>query len=104
MELQANELRIGNYIDLDGVLCIVREIHSGGVIVFIPETDEEIWIDLFQFTGLSLNEEWLLKLGLINEYGVFCLPDEDVFGFNPVTDGFELITYNNEDTTNTECI
>lgn len=61
--MTANELRIGSIIDFDGMKSIVKEIDNQGVVVFIKETDETEWIDLFQFTPITLTEEILLKSG-----------------------------------------
>lgn len=61
--MEASELRIGSIIDFDGMKSIVKEIDNQGVVVFIKETDETEWIDLFQFTPITLTEEILLKCG-----------------------------------------
>jgi hypothetical protein len=61
--IKANELRIGNLIDFEGMSCKVCEIDKQGVVVDIEKTNENEWIDLFQFNPISLTEEWLLKLG-----------------------------------------
>lgn len=60
--MKANELRIGNYLDFDGMIAVVKEIDEQGVVVYIQETKETEWIDLFQFTEIQLTEEWLLRL------------------------------------------
>lgn len=61
--MEGKELRIGNCIDFNGMLCIIEEIDGQGVVVDIAETQENEWIDLFQFTPIHLTEEWLLRLG-----------------------------------------
>jgi hypothetical protein len=62
--MKAEELRIGNHISIDGVLCIVKEVRTNGVKVDIPETGEELlYIDLFQFEPILITEKGLLKLG-----------------------------------------
>lgn len=61
--IQANELRLGNLIDFEGLPSVVKEIDSQGVVVFIGETGETEWIDLFQFNPIPLTEEILLKCG-----------------------------------------
>lgn len=61
--IKSNELRLGSIIDFDGMKSIVKEIDNQGVVVFIKETDETEWIDLFQFTPIPLTEEVLLKCG-----------------------------------------
>lgn len=61
--LKAKDLRIGNVIDYDGMECIVQEIDEQGVVVYIHETQENEWIDLFQFTPCYLDDEWLERLG-----------------------------------------
>lgn len=65
--INSNELRIGSIIDFDGMKSIVKEIDNQGVVVFIKETDETEWIDLFQFTPITLTEEILLKCGFKHE-------------------------------------
>src|SRR5690606_18587286 len=52
-------------------LSLVKEIDEQGVVVFIKETDETEWIDLFQFTPIPLTEEILLKCGFEID-GNFC--------------------------------
>jgi len=61
--IQANELRRGNCIDFDGLVSHVKEIDEQGVVVYIPKTEETEWIDLFQFTGIPITEDILLKAG-----------------------------------------
>ncbi|WP_131828098.1 hypothetical protein [Elizabethkingia anophelis] len=45
------------------MLCVIEEIDGQGVVVDIAESQENEWIDLFQFTPIHLTEEWLVKLG-----------------------------------------
>lgn len=68
MGLKKTELRIGNYIEFDGLICIVETIDEQGATVTIPKTKENEWIDLFQFSHITLTEEWFLKLGFIIRY------------------------------------
>ena len=68
MKITKNELRLGNILDFEGETCVVREIDSSGVVVLFNNSEEE-WIDLFQFSGIPLTEEWLLKFGF--KYGEF---------------------------------
>lgn len=62
MKVTRNELRLGNLLDFEGEVCIVREIDSSGAVVLFNNNEED-WIDLFQFSGIPLTEEWLLKFG-----------------------------------------
>lgn len=71
--LKINELRLGSIIDFDGMKSVVKEIDNQGVVVFIKETDETEWIDLFQFTPISLTEEILLKFGFEQKDHLFRL-------------------------------
>lgn len=64
MSLKAEDLMIGNILDFNGMECVVKEIDNQGVVVWIEETKEEEWIDLWQFTPIHITEEWLFKLGL----------------------------------------
>lgn len=57
--MKANELRAGNFIDLQGQLTEAMEIkptnrHDGWLINGIPDT---------MYNGIQLTEEWLLKFG-----------------------------------------
>ena len=71
--IKSNELRLGSIIDFDGMKSVVKEIDNQGVVVFIKETDETEWIDLFQFTPISLTEEILLKCGFEKKDHLFRL-------------------------------
>lgn len=59
--MKATELRIGNYLELDGSICRVETIDKSGGVVSVEEDSE--WIDWFQFSPIPIKEEWLLQLG-----------------------------------------
>lgn len=61
--MRVEELRLGNVIEFEGMYCEVQEIDMQGVMVFIKDTQERVWIDLFQFIPIPLTEEILLKCG-----------------------------------------
>lgn len=62
MKVTRNELRLGNLLDFEGEVCIVREINSSEVVVLFDNCEEE-WIYLSQFNSIPLTEEWLLDFG-----------------------------------------
>lgn len=66
MKVTRNELRLGNLLDFEGEVCIVREIDSSGAVVLFNNNEED-WIDLFKFSGIPLTEEWILNFGFIKE-------------------------------------
>lgn len=61
--MEANELRIKNLVnyDEDNTVFEVIEISESGIKV--KDSEEETWIELDQFSGIPLTEEWLLKFG-----------------------------------------
>lgn len=65
-KLKSSDIRIGNYLEFDGELSIVKEIDEQGLVVDIPKLEEKEWIDLFQFSVIPLTEEWLINLGFNN--------------------------------------
>lgn len=86
-KLKAEDLMIGNILDFNGMECVVKEIDNQGVVVWIEETKEEEWIDLFQFSPLPITEDWLFKLGfIVNEnyehpgFDGYILKDDKWFG------------------------
>lgn len=70
--IQANELRIGNYIvfNEDDAISKVIGIHTDIDGVDVQIGDEETYIELRQFSGIELTEEILLKCGFdkVNEF------------------------------------
>lgn len=80
MKVTRNELRLGNLLDFEGETCIVREIDSSGAVVLF-NNNEEYWIDLFQFNGIPLTEEWFLKFGFENNNGFWSLKNIDILDF-----------------------
>lgn len=61
--MKASELRLGNYVSYaeTGTQFRVVEIALGGLEV---HSDEEMtWIEIEEFEGIPLTEEWLLKFG-----------------------------------------
>ena len=77
--MKASELRLGNYVSYaeTGTQFRVAEIALGGLEV---HSDEEMnWIEIEEFEGIPLTEEWLLKFGAVNadeidKFGGFLLP------------------------------
>lgn len=61
MVIKATELRIGNFLEIEGEICRVETIEDSGGVVSCEEDSE--WIDWFQFSPIWITEEWLLKLG-----------------------------------------
>ncbi len=64
------ELRIGNYIlfneeDLVGKVLQIYQSPDG---VDIKFEDEETYIGTYAFSGIKLTEEWLLRLGIVQNY------------------------------------
>ncbi len=75
------------------MLCIIEEIDGQGVVVDIAETQENEWIDLFQFTPIHLTEEWLLKFGFEIAFADEAFK-EALYGDNPVTEDYLIILKN----------
>lgn len=61
--ITANELRLGNLVNFmeDDTIFTVEEIVTDGIGVHNEE--ESTWIEIDQFSGIPLTEEWLLKFG-----------------------------------------
>jgi hypothetical protein len=65
--MKANELRIGNLVDLGNRIAKVIEInHLICVVVDLEETQDTIE-DYERVKGIPLTEEWLLKFGFTDE-------------------------------------
>lgn len=100
--MKATELRIGNFLEIEGEICRVETIEDSGGVVSCEEDSE--WIDWFQFSPIWITEEWLLRLGFKYEdgYGVQRFYTSKKFGKNleywiefkfPVKNKFEQILY-----------
>lgn len=69
--MRANELRIGNYLELLGKIVKVEGVSN------LPTRKEMYWIacnafkdtKIIHFKPIKLTEEWLLKLGFIKSIG-----------------------------------
>lgn len=90
--MNANELRIGNFIEKNGDACVLASINTDDTIRIFNDdrTDTFGCFCLRIFNPIPLNEEWLLKLGLkktySNGYGLngeheFDLLYNDVIGY-----------------------
>lgn len=55
MELSAQELRLGNYIEYAGVICEVEEIHKKTI------TTNGVNAPISSFLSIPLTKEWLFK-------------------------------------------
>lgn len=100
MSLKAEDLMIGNILDFNGMECVVKEIDNQGVVVWIEETKEEEWIDLWQFTPIHITEEWLFKLGfIVNDkyehpgFDEYVLKGNEWFGIGDFNGKFWLIEF-----------
>lgn len=60
--MDVKELRLGNLIEYDGNVCEVKQIEESGLVVLF-EDGEDIWIDIWQLSPISITEKWLLKFG-----------------------------------------
>lgn len=62
--MKASDLRILNKIlfSEDGTVCEVLEIDLNGLRVDCGD-GEVVWIEIEQFDGIPITEEWLLKFG-----------------------------------------
>lgn len=76
--IQANELRIGNYVlfSEEDTIWRIEEIDQKGIVV--TDGHETVWIELEHFAPIPLTEKWLVK-----------------FGFKKVMRKDNYITYNN---------
>ena len=63
--MKSRELRIGSIIDFEGLLCEVQEFDTSGAVVYIPETGESEWIDIFQFSPYPITDDILVRCGFI---------------------------------------
>lgn len=63
--MRSEELRMGNLVmySADGSIFTVDEISRTGLGVYNDE--ENTWIEIEEFEGVKLTEEWLKKLGFI---------------------------------------
>lgn len=73
--MKANELRIGNYVHVDGKLTVVESIDNEGInsdidygeyggINYVGRFPDSLWTNHDKVTGIPLAEEWLVKFGL----------------------------------------
>ena len=104
MELSATELRIGNIIKLSesNEIFMAYEICSYGFRV--RNKNEDTWIEEWQFEGIQLTEEWLLRFGFEkakHSHGYDCYI-KDGFDFDIVSHGryWVLAIYTDESCTN----
>lgn len=61
--MKASELRLGNFVLFasEGKQFTVKELSIGGIEV--SNTEELVWIEIEEFEGIPLSEEWLEKFG-----------------------------------------
>lgn len=87
--IQANELRIGNYIvfNEDDAISKVIGIHTDIDGVDVQLNDEETYIELRQFSGIELTEEILLKCGFKKKSYLYNLKNYHI----DLTNGFFFI-------------
>ena len=82
MELTANELRIGNYLNYQGKIIKVEGIHNRTIYHSDRQFDQVGVEKYITFEPIPLTEEWLLKFGFgksdEHEYGS---NEHDLFGF-----------------------
>ena len=82
MELTANELRIGNYLNYQGKIIKVEGIHNRTIYHSDRQFDQVGVEKYITFEPIPLTEEWLFKFGFgkseEHEYGS---NEHDLFGF-----------------------
>ena len=82
MELTANELRIGNYLNYQGKIIKVEGIHNRTIYHSDRQFDQVGVEKYITFEPIPLTDEWLLKFGFgksdEHEYGS---NEHDLFGF-----------------------
>lgn len=89
-KIKANELRIGNKVLFasEGTEFTVVDITKGGL--GVEDEIESTWIEIDQFEGIPLTEEWLVKFGFerknysddtVNDYWIHkdMFPDHYVY-------------------------
>lgn len=65
--MKANELRIGNFVDLGSRIAKVIEIgHQSCVVVDLEETQDTIE-DYERTKGITLTDEWFIKFGFYKD-------------------------------------
>lgn len=81
MEISAQELRIGNYIngsigdDSELVLCYVTGYDPRDEFIFVSNDNNIHYAEFVDFQPIPLTKEWLLKLGFVflSDIGVYKL-------------------------------
>jgi hypothetical protein len=63
--MKANELRIGNFIMFSETGAKFRVVEIDNYGFRVANANEDTWIGNYNFEGIPLTEEWLLKLGFI---------------------------------------
>jgi hypothetical protein len=67
VKMKANELRIGNLVDLGNRIAKVTEIYPLACMVADLEQTQDTLESYERVTGIPLTEEWLLKFGFITK-------------------------------------
>ena len=68
--MNANELRIGNLVEYDGLVLSVLGVSESDVEIQRPggyASEWSEWVDLDDCKPIPLTEEWLLRMGFIDE-------------------------------------
>jgi hypothetical protein len=73
--MKANELRIGNYVNIEGDVVKVKEIYEKGIHYTYGEYESYATEDFIQ--PIELTEELLVKLGFEGEMYEICLHTDD---------------------------
>lgn len=68
MELKANELRIGNYLNYQGKIIKVEGIHNRTIYHSDRQFDQVGVEKYITFEPIPLTEEWLLRFGFEKEH------------------------------------
>lgn len=94
--MKAQELRIGNYITVDGNHAVVKRVEENGIVAYIPTSIGNIEPMYGVIEPIPLTEEWLVKFGFKmhegnNYYRYWIIGDDIVKGleltFRPALEG-----------------
>jgi hypothetical protein len=85
VKMKANELRIGNLVDLGNRIAKVTEIYPLACMVADLEQTQDTLESYERVTGIPLTEELLLKFGCQRTRGGWFI-SADYFLYNPLTE------------------